>query len=424
MSTAEPGPGRLDHVIAGATHWETGECVDIAIADGRIAAITPSENGSADPQGPPRTEAAGWLASPAFVEPHYHMTSCFVPTDGLRDMAFEDQIEDLGRKKRAFTLDDTIERVERVGRIMAARGVVAVRSFADTDSHARMVCFEALREARRRLAGVLDIRIIAFPQHGLISDPGARDLAIAALEAGAEYIGTNPQLERSDALRRQEIREVFELAERYGVDVDFHCDETDRPESRWLEVVVDETLARGFHGRVTVAHCMSLPKQDEAYRRRLYDRMREAGIAVASSPMSGLLYGGVGAIDPPRGIATIKELVRAGVPVAIAQEAYGSMFAPYLLYPDPVMSGQVMAYAAKLFSAEDLVEVWRMITTHAAAMAGRRDYGLAVGASADLVLLRADSAADALTTLAPARRIYRDGRLVAESCYEDVRLDA
>jgi len=424
MSAAARAPDGPDLLIAGATHWETGETIDIAIAGGRIVGIERSAGGGDGRAADRRTEATGWLASPAFVEPHYHMTSCFVPTDGLRDMAFEDQIEDLGRKKRAFTLEDTIDRVERVGRIMAARGVVAVRSFADTDSYARMVCFEAVVEARRRLADVLDIRIIAFPQHGLISDPGARELAVAALEAGAEYIGTNPQLERSDALRRQEIREVFELAERYGVDVDFHCDETDRPDSRWLEVVVDETLARGFHGRVTVAHCMSLPKQDEAYRRRLYDRMREAGIAVASSPMSGLLYGGVGTVDPPRGIATIKELVRAGVPVAIAQEAYGSMFAPYLLYPDPVMSGQVMAYAAKLFSAEDLVEVWRMITTHAAAMAGRRDYGLAVGAAADLVLLRADGVADALTTLAPARRIYRGGRLVAESRYEDVRLDA
>lgn len=388
-----------------------GTRADIAVAGGRIVAAGGAARETID--------ATGWLVSPGFVEAHYHLTSCFVEPDNLIDAAFETQIDKLGRRKQAFTFDDTVERVSRALRIMAARGVVHVRSYADVDGYARMLCYDALKEVRKRFSGVVDIDIVVFPQHGLISDPLAEGLAIEALEDGARWIGTNPQLEREPDRILREIDRVYDLAERFGARADFHCDETDRPDSLWLEVVLKKGKARGFAGNLTVAHCMSLGKQSEAKRQEIYALMRDLDVAVAISPHAGLLYGDAGAFLPGRGLAPVKELVRNGIRVAVAQEAFGSMFAPWLMLPDPIWSAQLMAYAAKMFRTEELAEAWRMIAENGAVLAHRDGHGLKPGDRADIVLVRAGSPAEALTTLAPERIVIRNGHVSARTTYSE-----
>lgn len=398
----------VDLLITGG-HGADGAPADLVIRDGRIAAP-----GSAAPDAA-RIDATGYLLTPAFVEPHYHLTSSFVEPDNLVDRAFETQIDKLGARKQAFTVEDAVARVSRVVSIMARRGVTHIRSYADVDSYARMVCLEANTIVRDRFRGIVDIDIIAFPQHGLISDPLAIPLAEEALQEGASWVGTNPQLEVDPERIVRDISGVYDLAERYGVKADFHCDETDRPDSLWLEVVLKQGKARGFAGRLTVAHCMSLGKQPEAKRRELYDLMLELDVSVAVSPHAGLLYGDAGSFMPGRGMAPVREMLDYGVRVCIAQEAFGSMFAPYLMYPDPVMSAQLMAYATKMLTVPDLSRVWSMIGTSAAHMVGRKDYGLVPGSRADLVLLRAADPAEALTTLAPDRIVIRDGKVLGTS---------
>ncbi|MBN9074144.1 MAG: amidohydrolase family protein [Rhizobiales bacterium] len=385
-----------------------GDIVSLDIAGGKIVERS---------EAPARMsiDGAGWMVSPGFVEPHYHLTSCFVEPLDLEDAAFETQIDKLGRRKSEFTVADTVERVSRVLSLMAKRGVVHIRSYADVDQYAGMVCYESLKAARDRHRDRLDLDIVVFPQHGLVSDPKAFGLAVEALQDGARWIGTNPQLEREPERIRQDIRLVYDLAERFGARADFHCDETDRPDSLWLEDVLREGKARGFRGRLTVAHCMSLGKQPEAKRHELYGLMRDLDVTAAISPHAGLLYGDAGAFLPGRGLAPVREMLANGVRVAIAQEAFGSMFAPWLMLPDPVWSGQLMAYATKMLDTDGLAAVWRMISESAAHLVGRTGHGLDVGCRADLVLVRASCPAEALTTLVPDRMVIRDGRLTAAS---------
>jgi len=403
MTVVSPIDLRITGAVTAGGHAATFD-----IDGGRIVAATTA---------PARQTiaAAGYLLSPAFVEPHYHLTSCFVEPDGLVDAAFETQIAKLGRRKEAFTLPDTVERVSRAVQLMAQRGVVHIRSFADVDRHAQMLCYDALKVVRDRFAGLVDIDIVVFPQHGLISDPQAIGFATEALEDGARWIGTNPQLEGDPDRIRADIAAVYDLAERHDARVDFHCDETDRPDSLWLEDVLLQARARGFGGRLTVAHCMSLGKQPEAKRHEIYALMRDLDVSVAVSPHAGLLYGDAGAFLPGRGMAPVREMLANGIRVCIAQEAYGSMFAPWLMLPDPVWSAQLMAYATKMLDTAALGEIWTMISESAAVMVGREGHGLRPGARADLVLARAQSPAEALTTLCPDRIVIRNGRVSAKS---------
>lgn len=408
----------MDLIIEGAKEASTGRLVTVGLRDGRIAHL----GGALPPRTGDRTiQGAGFLVSPAFVEPHYHLDKCFMTEGAAPEASFEDQVAIVAESKRQYTPENVAERATRAGRLMASRGVGRVRSFVDIDPYARLVGLEGMLEARRRLAPLLDVQLVAFPQHGLIEAPETIAMMRHALSNGATVVGGHPQLEatRADSLRQIDL--VFELAHEFDANVDFHVDETDRLDSLWLEPVLRAAIAHRWQGRVAVSHAASLPKQPLAYRQSIYALMREAGAVMVSSPTSGLLFRGLDEVDPPRGITTVKELIDAGIPVASAQETYQSVFAPNLRLPDPILNALMLAYAAKLSTDAGLAHVWRSITVDAArAVEGMTaDYRLKPGAPADLVLVRADSIVDAFNQAVPGRTVIHRGVIVAQSSFEE-----
>lgn len=400
--------------IAQARHCQTGRPIHIAVRDGVIRAIS---DAPINTRARESFDAEGFMVSPAFIEPHYHLDKVLITNNSQPGATFEQQIEAVALSKRGYTVEDIAFRAESVVRMMILRGVGCVRTFADVDSFAGLTALRGLLLLRDRIRHLIDMQIVAFPQHGLFADAGNLDRLREAMELGANLLGGHPQLEASVADGHRQIAQLFAMAREYDCDLDFHVDENDLPGSRWLDAVVAATLEQGWEGRVNVAHCASLVKRPAEERRRLYQEIRQAGITIVSSPTSGLLFRGHGDVDPTRGIVPVPELLEGGIPVACAQEVYRSVFAPNLRFPDPVYTAQVMAYAAKLSDRSGLQEVWRMITTAPARALGIEGYGLDIGCEANFVLLAAQSAADALTTLAPTRKIYRGGRLIAQSMY-------
>src|SRR5690349_13018749 len=98
------------HII-GATHWEANEVVNIAILDGVIRAIdtSPFSAGARVTR-----DAAGYLVSPAFVEPHYHLDKVLI-TEGSRPGAtFEDQVAAVASSKMNYTERNVADRAEQV----------------------------------------------------------------------------------------------------------------------------------------------------------------------------------------------------------------------------------------------------------------------------------------------------------------------
>ena len=67
------------------------------------------------------------------------------------------------------------------------------------------------------------------------------------------------------------MRLAFELAEQLGLGVDLHCDETDDPGSRNLEVVCAQALDRGFQGRVVAGHCTALHSYPNPYAAKVIE---------------------------------------------------------------------------------------------------------------------------------------------------------
>lgn len=407
--------------IANVRHWRSGDGMNLLVRDGLVAST--SVPNAMPPEGVSVLNGAGMIVAPAFVEPHYHMDKAFAEGTALPGGSLGEQLSAAGQAAAASSTDAITDRAIRVGRVLASRGVAAVRTFADVDKYVGIRSIEALLEAKLRLSGLIDIQVVAFTQHGLFTDPAVPALLDRALAMGVDGVGGHPQLEATIEDGHRQIERLCGLAREHGLPVDFHVDETDDPASSWLEPVVRGALAAGLAGRLSLAHCNSLAWKPATEQARLIDLLVLARANVVVSPTSGLLFRGQGVPNPPRGIAPVDALLKAGVRVCIGQEIYRSLFSQHLRFPDPLMSGQLLAYVSKMANKSQLRRVFTILTEQAAISLGLGHHGPEPGARADLVLLDSSSVEDSLTLPPGTRVLIKDGKVVARSEFRAQVLD-
>lgn len=73
------------------------------------------------------------------------------------------------------------------------------------------------------------------------------------------------------------VKLCFDIAEKYGAEIDMHVDETDDPFYRTLEMIADEAIARGFApGTVTAGHTCALAAYDDHYAGYVIEKVKRA----------------------------------------------------------------------------------------------------------------------------------------------------
>src|SRR6266571_9156712 len=200
---------------------------------------------------PDRIDCSGKLLLPAFIDGHVHLDKALIRDElGEHDGTLAGAIGAIHDRKRRYTVDDVRARARAVIEESVRLGTTRLRSHVDVDTIGGLVPLEGVLAAAQDCADLADVQTIAFPQEGLIRDPGAYDLMEAALVAGADVVGGMPHWEPDEASQREHVRLCFELAQRFDRDLDMHVDETDDGGIRTLEMVADEALRRGFVGRV------------------------------------------------------------------------------------------------------------------------------------------------------------------------------
>lgn len=389
-----------------------GERTDIVVDGDRISAVAPGASVGV----PDVTNCHGGLVLPAFIDGHVHLDKVLI-----RDELFEHDgtlagaIASSHERKRRYTVDDVRRRAAQVIEESVRLGTTRLRSHVDVDTVGGLVPLEGVLAAAADHADIAEVRTIAFPQEGLLRDPGAYDLMEAALEAGAEVVGGMPHWEPDEAAQREHVRLCFELAERFDRDVDMHVDETDDGATRTLEMVADETLRRGFEGRVCVGHVCSLAAADHVYAGRVIEKCRRAAISIAANPVTNLVLQGRGDRGlVRRGTTRIGELRAAGVNVLFGQDCVNDGFYPFGR-GSMLEVALISAHAAHLTTQADLDFDLRAVTEAPAQAMRLMDYGLRAGARADLQLYTAATWPEALRLQAPPEKVWFRGRLVAEN---------
>jgi cytosine deaminase len=203
------------------------------------------------------------------------------------------------------------------------------------------------------------------------------------------------------------------LAEEHGLRVDIHCDETDDDHSRFIEVMVAETIRRGLSGRVTASHTTAMHSYNAAYASRLITNIARAGLHMVTNPLdNAVLQGRFDQGPVRRGHTRVKQLREAGVNVAIGHDSVMDPWYP-LGHGDPLQAAFMLAHLGHLTGDAELKTLIDMITVAPAAALGVADYGLDAGTSADLVVFDGRSEAEALRLQRPRHLVLRAGQVVA-----------
>jgi len=361
-------------------------------------------------------DGSGKLLLPAFIDGHVHLDKVLI-RDELRehDGTLGGAIGAIHERKRRYTVDDVSARARSVIEASVLLGTTRLRSHVDVDTIGGLTPLEGVLAAGADCADIAEVRTIAFPQEGLLRDPGAYALMEAAIEAGVDAVGGMPHWEMDEASQREHVRLCFDLAERFDRDLDMHVDETDDGGVRTLEMVADEALRRSYIGRVVAGHVCSLAAAPHDYAERVIDKCLRAGISIAANPVTNLVLQGRqdrGLVR--RGVTRIGELRAAGVNVLFGQDCVKDGFYPFGR-GSMVEVALISAHAAHLTSRSDLAFALRAVT-EAPALAWRlTDYGLKPGARADLQLLPVPTWEEALRLQPPPEKVWFKGRLVAES---------
>ena len=392
--------------------WHKG-LNDIGIESGRIAKI-----GKISGRASKVIDAKGMLASPAFIDPHIHLDKCMIGDDIRPNVSgtLQEAIEIIWEKKRKYTAADIVKRAGEVIEFAALNGTTRMRTHADVDTIGGLTPVKGLLAAKKKFKNIMDIQIVAFPQEGILRDPGTEELMRKAMELGANLVGGMPHHERPYSKARPHIDICFEIAKEFDADIDMHVDETDDPNSRSLEYLAEKTVKENYQGRVTAGHTCALAAYPDDYAKEVIRKVKLANINMITNPVTNLVIQGRGDKQPiRRGITRVKELLAAGVNVTFGQDCVNDAFYPFGK-ADMLEVANISAHAAQLTMPDEIETVFEMMTTNAARTLGvLDDYGIAVGKRADLVVIDASSPKDAIRRQPDRRWVIKGGKIIAEN---------
>lgn len=412
----------MNHIVNARLRGRSG-LFTLRWAHGLISAIEPQADTLPAPDAASEgLDAGGQLVIPPLVEPHIHLDAALTagePRWNLSGTLFEG-IERWAERKALVTPEDTKSRAHRTIRMLSAHGIQHVRTHVDV-TEPGLGTLQAMLEVRDEARALIDLQIVAFPQEGIESFANGRALMSEAVAMGADVVGGIPHFENTRDQGVSSVHFLMDLAERHGCLVDVHCDETDDPSSRFLEVLAEVTRVHGMGERVTASHTTAMGSYDNAYCYKLFRLLRQAGLSFISCPTESIhLQGRFDSYPKRRGLTRVPELDRAGLNVCFAQD---SIVDPWY----PLGNGNILRildaglHICHMLGYEDLQRALDFVTDHSAkAMALGARYGIEVGRPANLVLLSATTDDEVLRTQGHARVSIRHGDVIMRRTVSEV----
>jgi cytosine deaminase len=390
-----------------------GRVLDIAVEGARFTRIAPALDLDAESV----IDAEGRLVTAPLVDCHLHLDASLT-AGSPRFNASGTLIEGIhvwGELKPSLTAQDVFDRASEIVRWSAAQGTLFIRAHADVsgDNDAML---RGLLRVRDELADLCTIQVTAFPQDGIYGNEGDAQRLEEAIRLGVDCVGGIPHYEPTAELGLREVHRVFELAKAHNRRIDVHCDETDDPNSRYLEVMADNTVKSGLTGRVTASHCTAMGSYEPYYSSKLRGFLRRAGINIVVNPYANSLI--QGRLDPypkRRGFAQLKELLAEGVNVSLGNDVIIDPWYP-MGKADLVDAAHLALHFTYMSGREEITEMLRVATERGARTLGVEDeYGIEEGKPADCVIFDAATAIDVISLRATRRYVIRRGRVIAET---------
>lgn len=387
--------------------------MSVGVRNGVIKHIEVSGDGESAPAAMTVENGYGGMLLPGLVEPHIHLEKAYLLTRMEREAAsLQEAIAMTAIMKHGFTRADMKERSFAVIREAVRSGVTHMRCHAEVDPILGLSAFEAALELKEQVRHALDLQIVVFPQEGISKSPGTAELMEEAMRLGGDVVGG---ITYQDADLHEHLDYVFGLAEKYGKPLDLHADFSDNPEQLAILDIAERTIASGMQGMVSAGHVTSLGSLPYERAAAAAEQIGKAGLPIMSLPATDLFINGRGDRERQRrGLTPVRLLLEMGVNVVIGVNNVRNPFTPFGK-ADPLETAWLLAVTAYMGGESDAKQLIRMLTEGAAAALGLADYGLRLGAAADMVLFGETSERDILLNKPESRTVWKRGVKVADS---------
>lgn len=404
----------LDLLIINAALPDGRTGMSIAVQNGKITEVTKGPITGA--QAVETVDAGGYLLSPHFVDPHFHMDATLsygLPRINESGTLLEG-IAVWGELKPTLKADAIIERALTYCDWAVAKGLLAIRSHVDT-SDPSLLAVDALLEVKKQVASYIDLQLVAFPQDGVLRSQGGVENLKRALDRGVDVVGGIPHFERTMAEGAASVKLLCEIAAERGLLTDMHCDETDDPLSRHIETLAFEAQRLGLQGRINGSHCTSMHSMDNYYASKLLPLIAESGVSVIANPLINItLQGRHDSYPKRRGMTRVPELMAAGVNVAFGHDCvmdpwYG------MGSGDMLEVAHMGLHVAQMTSQKGIRQCFDAVTVNAAKVMHLEGYGIAPGCDASFVLLQARDAVEAIRLRANRLMVWKKSEVLART---------
>ena len=381
-----------------------GSTLDIGIEDGRIKAIEAGLAAEGE-----TLDLGGRLLSPGFIETHIHLDkACIMDRCRSEKGDLAEAIDEVTKSKKEFSEEDVAARASRVLEKCVSHGTTHMRTHLEADPGIGMRGFDGVFPLIEQWRWAIDVEICVFPQEGLLNNPGTDELMVEALQRGATVIGAAPY---TDSDPHGQIDRVFELAREFDVDIDMHLDFGEDAEQLDVEYVCDLTEAFNYGGRVTVGHVTKLSTATPAHFKATAKRMADSGVAVTVLPSTDLfLMGRVDEKSVKRGVTAAHKLLKDGVNCSLSTN---NVLNPFTPFGDCSLLRMANLYAniCQVGARAEIRDCFDMITSRSAGILGLAEYGIKIGAPADLVVIDTDAPETAVAELALPLYGFKRGRM-------------
>ena len=395
--------------------------VDILIENGVITKI--EENIDACDE--EVIDANGFLVVPPFIEPHIHLDTTLTagePKWNESGTLFEG-IERWSERKEFLSIEDVKNRARKAISWQVANGIQFIRTHVDT-TDPELTAMKAMIELREELKDYVTLQIVAFPQEGILSYPNGLELLEESLKLGADVIGAIPHFEFTREYGVESINKMMELAKKYDVLVDVHCDEIDDEQSRFIEVLATRAYEYNMGQKVTASHTTAMHSYNGAYTYKLFRLLKMSGINFVANPLVNIhLQGRFDTYPKRRGITRVKEMVEAGINVCFGHD---DIMDPW----NPLGTGNILQvlhmglHVCQMMGYSQINDSIDLITNNSARTLNIEDkYGIEVGKPGNMIILPAENGYDAIRRQVPVHYSIREGRVIAHTTLSETTVD-
>ena len=391
--------------------YRNDSATEIIVENGKITQI-----GTNLPKCDEEIDLNGKLVLPPYVDPHLHLDYVYTLSELGQEGAGSGTLFEAIALWPQFKKTLKIESVKRLAlkgiKDEVSQGVQHIRTHIDvTDPN--FTALKAMLEMKEEMKDIVDIQIVAFPQEGMYMYKGGRDLVEEALKMGADVVGGIPHYEPAREFGEKSVHDTVELALKYDKMIDVHCDETDDPHSRFLELLNALVYLEGYGSKTTASHTCSFGSADDSYAFRMMDIFKKSKINFISCPTENVyLQGRQDTYPKRRGLTRVKEFIESGINVAFAQDSIND---PWY----PMGNGNMMnildngIHLAQIMSKKDVETNFDLITYNGARCLNIQDrYGLEVGKAANFIVLNESTVYEAIRKRVEVLASVRNGEFL------------